>query len=62
MNTKRKPRRRPVLPVPPLRAVVVKDEIENPPPGTFVNRVVLDNTVPGGFRYEQVPSKPGVTG
>lgn len=23
-------------------------------PGVFVNRVTLDNTVPGGFRYEQV--------
>lgn len=32
------------------------------PGQVFVNEVTLDNTVPGGFRYEQVPTGPKVTG
>lgn len=57
---KRTPRRRAVRPA--LHLPPPEPQVEPAAPAPFVNRVVLDNTVPEGFRYEQVPTKPGVTG
>lgn len=61
MTTKRKPRRR-GKPAPPTQPAAGLNVEPAAPEQPFVNRVVLDNTVPEGFRYERVPSKPGVTG
>lgn len=52
---KRAPRPRPPKNGRPLSAPVAEAPAPQPEePGVFVNRVTLDNTIPGGFRYEQV--------